>query len=185
MTTKSLEDVQAASFGLKLPRIVSKSQVVSKSEQLHDSPRPRLAHTTTCIQAQQDLAHNPAVVSQHQKLSKYHYHVKIDKTYGEKTLKLCGKCSVPANLSKDLRLLSRMVKRKVSEDEERIAALQKLEKQEPQRHNIKTKLPIAYLTTAGRKDTDQSRKFNASDFRVVDIETLSTDNHDGTCKFTF
>lgn len=45
------------------------------------------------------------------KPSKYHYHLKVDRIYGDKTLKLCGQCMLPNNLAKDLRFLDRNMTR--------------------------------------------------------------------------
>lgn len=53
----------------------------------------------------------------HQKLTKYHYHLKSDKIYGDKKLKLCGKCIMPGNLSNDLRQLNKLT-RNLNLDEE-------------------------------------------------------------------
>ena len=46
------------------------------------------------------------------KLSKYHYHLKTDKIYGDKKLKLCGQCIMPAHLSNDLAQLQRFIKQR-------------------------------------------------------------------------
>lgn len=45
------------------------------------------------------------------KPSKYHYHLKVDQIYGDKILKLCGQCTQPENLIKDLRYLDKNMKR--------------------------------------------------------------------------
>lgn len=45
------------------------------------------------------------------KPSKYHYHMKIDQIYGDKILKLCGQCTQPTNLARDLRFLDKNMKR--------------------------------------------------------------------------
>ncbi|CAF0814427.1 unnamed protein product [Brachionus calyciflorus] len=54
----------------------------------------------------------------HQKNSKYHYHLKSDKIYGDKKLKLCGKCIIPSNLSNDLKQLNKLTRNLNPEDEE-------------------------------------------------------------------
>jgi Leucine-rich repeat (LRR) protein len=53
----------------------------------------------------------------HKKPNKYHYHLKTDQIYGDKKLKLCGQCTIPSNLSRDLRTLEKYVKRSNSNEQ--------------------------------------------------------------------
>jgi hypothetical protein len=46
--------------------------------------------------------------------SKYHYHLKQDKFYGDKKLKLCGQCTTPSNLSKELKQLNKFAKKSLT-----------------------------------------------------------------------
>lgn len=52
----------------------------------------------------------------HHKNSKYHYHLKLDKIYGDKKLKLCGQCTAPSNLSNDLKQLGKLTKQTNSKE---------------------------------------------------------------------
>lgn len=54
------------------------------------------------------------------KPSKYHYHVKSDNIYGDKKLKICGKCIIPENLSKDLKQLNKLTRSSIFENEENL-----------------------------------------------------------------
>lgn len=73
-----------------------------------------ILNSTSNFDKMADLAHS------HQKLSKYHYHLKFDRIYGDKKLKLCGKCIIPVNLSNDLKQLNKLTRSSVLEDEEKI-----------------------------------------------------------------
>lgn len=55
-----------------------------------------------------------------QKPSKYHYHIKSDSIYGDKKLKICGKCIIPVNLSTDLKQLNKLTRSSVFENEENL-----------------------------------------------------------------
>ena len=82
--------------------------IFAKSEPIIVSSRPKL------ISYQQ---FNMNVDHSHNKLNKYHYHLKFDKIYDDKKLKLCGQCIMPTNLSNDLKQLQRFVKRTQSSDQ--------------------------------------------------------------------
>ena len=56
-------------------------------------------------------ANNSQSIHKLQSLSKFHYHLKTDQVYGDKKLKLCGTCLMPANLTQDLQQLNRLIKK--------------------------------------------------------------------------
>lgn len=56
-------------------------------------------------------------ICQNKKLTKHHYHLKIDKIYDEKTLKLCGQCKLQSHLSNDLVQLRRFLKQRTQSND--------------------------------------------------------------------
>ena len=74
------------------------------------SPRDNLKNAVV----QKDAFLKPGL--SHQKYSKYDYHLIADPIYGGKKLKLCGQSMIADNLSRDLRQLSKYVKRAKSNE---------------------------------------------------------------------
>lgn len=95
-----------------LPDLVNKNSLIDSNlafSELATSSRYSL-HTTNSKKTKMSNHDSRAGNHSHSKLSKYHYHLKIDKVYGDKKLKLCGQCTMPSNLSRDLKQLGKLAK---------------------------------------------------------------------------
>jgi hypothetical protein len=83
---------------------------------------------------------------QKKKLTKHHYHLKIDKIYDEKTLKLCGQCKLQTHLSNDLMELQRFVKQRTQSNENQFNLKPKNDYDQLRTKSEQSKIPDEKIT---------------------------------------